>query len=108
MKDSDIDVQRDQHIKTFHSELKRIYTRSNGFMKDFDEFHRNVQLALFDMIFNLGATTLVNVFQKFNRAVKIGDWRQAAIESHRVDVNAARNQYVRQLLNNVPTTQPAV
>ncbi|EPF7652954.1 hypothetical protein ACXLRA_003135 [Vibrio vulnificus] len=102
MKEIDINSQRDNHISSFYSELSSIYKKSNGYTDDFDNFHKNIQLALFDMIFNLGATKLVNVFKKFNSALKDGDWQKAAAESNRPDVNSARNQYVKQLLNSVP------
>lgn len=102
MKEIDINSQRDNHINSFYSELCSVYKKSNGYTADFDNLHKNIQLALFDMIFNLGATKLVNIFKKFNSALKDGDWQKAATESNRPDVNSARNQYVKQLLNSVP------
>lgn len=54
------------------------------------------------MIFNLGATKITGSFPSFNKALKAGNWKKAATESNRPDVNAARNQYVKQLLNTVP------
>lgn len=104
MKDSDINTQRDKHINSFYLELSRIYTKANGYTNDFDKLHKNLQLALFDMIFNLGATRIVKSFPNFNKALKAGDWKTAAKESNRPDVNAARNQYVKQLLTSIPTT----
>jgi len=102
MKDADINLQRDKHIDSFYKELTNIYKKSNGYTDDFDKLHKNVQLALFDMIFNLGATKIVSKFPGFNKALKAGDWKKAATESNRPDVNAARNTYVKQLLNTVP------
>ena len=54
------------------------------------------------MIFNLGATKITRSFPNFNTALKAKDWKKAATESNRPDVNLARNQYVKQLLNTVP------
>lgn len=102
MKDSNINIQRDKHINSFYTELTNIYKMSNGYPDDFDKLHKNVQLALLDMIFNLGATKIVTSFPSFNKALKAADWKKAATESNRPDVNAARNQYVKQLLNSVP------
>jgi hypothetical protein len=68
----------------------------------FEKLHKNIQMALFDMIFNLGATKIVNSFPGFNKALKAGDWKKAATESNRPDFNTARNQYVKQFLNAVP------
>jgi GH24 family phage-related lysozyme (muramidase) len=107
MKDSDINKLRDKHIASFYKELTNIYTKANGYPEEFDSFHKNVQLALFDMIFNLGATKIVNVFTDFDKAIKAGDWKKAASESNRTDVNAARNQYVKQLLQSVLTKSGA-
>lgn len=104
MKDADINLQRDKHITSFYTELSGIYTKSNGYPNDFDQLPKNVQLALFDMIFNLGATKIVSSFPNFNKALKAGDWKKAANESNRPDVSAARNQYVKQLLNTVPAS----
>lgn len=104
MKEGDIDAQRDKHINGFYSELTSIYKKSSGYPGDFDKLHKNVQLALFDMIFNLGATKIVKSFPGFNKALKASDWKKAAIESNRPDVSVARNQYVKQLLNSVPVS----
>jgi hypothetical protein len=54
------------------------------------------------MIFNLGNPRLTGRFPNFNKALKAEDWKKAAIESNRSDVELARNQYVKQLLNTVP------
>lgn len=102
MKDADIDKQRDNHIQNFYSELCAIFNKRNGYPDEFDNLPKNVQLALFDMIFNLGAVKIVRLFPNFNLALKAGDWKRAAIESNRPDVSPARNQYVRQLLNSAP------
>ncbi len=66
-----------------------------------DKLHKNEQLALFDMIFNPGATKIVASFPNFNKALKASDWKKAVTESNRPDVNAARNSYVKQLFNTV-------
>ena len=102
MKDIDINTQRAKHINSFYTELTIIYKKSKGYSDDFDKLHKNVQLALFDMIFNLGATKINGSFPSFNKALKAEDWKKAATESNRPDVNLARNQYVKQLLNTVP------
>ncbi len=103
MKDTDIDKLVDKHIDSFYKELSKTYSKANGYTDDFDNLHKNVQLALFDLIFNLGATKLANTFPNFYASLKTGDWKKAAPETNRPDVNAARNLYVKQLLLNVPT-----
>lgn len=103
MKDTDINLLLDNHINSFYKELSNIYKKANGFPVDFDRLHKNIQLVLFDMIFNLGATKIINSFPDFNKALKASDWKKAATESNRPDVSPVRNQYVKQLLNTVPT-----
>jgi len=102
MKTTDINHLLNKHISSFYKELSTIYRKTNGYTEDFDNMHENIQLALFDMIFNLGASKIVNVFKKFDAAIKAGDWKKAASESNRVDVNIARNQYVKELLATAP------
>ncbi len=98
MLDDDIEKLLFDHINSFHSELSRLYNRKNGCYRDFDEFPDEVQMALFDMIFNLGMTNLRTAWPKFNGAIKVADWKTAAAESRRRQVSPARNQYVRDLL----------
>jgi GH24 family phage-related lysozyme (muramidase) len=77
--------------------LTAIYTRSRGYLHDFDQFPLAVQMALFDLIFNLGPNRLVNVFVRLDVAIRAEDWAQAAAESNRPQVQPDRNLYVRQL-----------
>lgn len=98
MKDADINIQRDKHINTFYTELCGMYNKSKGYSKDFDDLPDEVQLALFDMIFNLGQTKLRKLFTKFNDAIKNEKWDEAAKQCNRPDVNPARNAYVKNLL----------
>lgn len=92
MGNTDIDILTDEHIESFEKELKNLYS-------GFDNLPEEVQLGLFDMIFNLGATTLGDKFPSFNKAIKEKDWTKAAKESNRPDVNAERNKYVRDLFD---------
>lgn len=97
MPDDEINRLRDHHIGRFHRELQGIYTRARGYPQEFDNLPKAVQLALFDLIFNLGATRLVNIFRRLDSAVRAADWKRAALESYRPQVSHARNQYVHQL-----------
>lgn len=97
MPDAEVNRLRDQHIQRFYARLQAIYTRGRGYLHDFDQFPLAVQMALFDLIFNLGPTRLVNVFVRLDAAIRAEDWAQAAAESNRPQVQSARNHYVRQL-----------
>ena len=106
MRDVDINSQRDKHIDSFYAELTSIYKKTNGYPDDFDNFPEKVQIALFDMIFNLGKTKLSNTFPTFNAAIKTSNWGKAALESNRPDVNASRNNYVKDLFNAAESAKP--
>lgn len=107
MLDTTISRLRDEHVDTFHRELRAIYARKNGFAEDFDGFPETVQAALFDLIFNLGASRLMNTFPRFNQSIRASDWRTAAKESHRPQVSAERNRYVHQLFLSAAGIFPA-
>jgi hypothetical protein len=98
MNDPAITALRNADVASFYTELTRIYSVANGSNAPFDNYPENVQIALFDMIFNLGATKLATVFTSFNSAIIKGNWHLAALQSHRRGIPAARNSYVNQLL----------
>jgi len=101
MKQTDIDFLLNKHIDSFYTELKSLYQKHKGYADDFDNFDTNLKLALFDMIFNLGATKLRKSFPKFNAALKSEDFETAAKESHRLDIDHTRNEYVNDLISNL-------
>ncbi|WP_151636587.1 lysozyme family protein [Noviherbaspirillum aerium] len=101
MKDSDIDRLLNEHLEVFHMELCRIYKKSKGYPNDFDKLPHSVQIALFDLIFNLGAHGLTHKFPVLNACLMAGDWARAAQQSHRPQLSMARNQYVMQLFLSV-------
>lgn len=98
MRNSDIDFVKNKHIDTFHHELTTVYKKESGYFDSFNNYTPNLQLALFDMIFNLGLPTLKNDFQNFNASVKSSDFSTAAKESHRKQISKERNDYVKNLL----------
>lgn len=99
IKDIEITRQLNQHMDSFYKELSTIYKKSNGYYDDFDKLDKNIQVALFDMIFNLGAVKIVTKFTEFDKAIKVGDWMKAAKESYRPQLSAERNNYVRAKLS---------
>lgn len=98
MLDENIEQLLLKHVDSFYQELTQLYRPANGYRHNFDEFPDEVQMALFDLIFNLGMTNLRTSWPKFNGAIKIEDWKTAAAESRRRQVSTARNDYVRDLL----------
>jgi GH24 family phage-related lysozyme (muramidase) len=97
MKDRDINILMERHLDSFYRDLANIYRKSKGYPEDFDHLPQKVQMALFDMIFNLGAQRLVSSFPSLNNCIKAGDWSKAAQQCNRPQVSVARNQYVIQL-----------
>lgn len=99
--DDTINQLRDRHIDLFERELKTIYGKSQ-----FSNFPANVQLALFDMIFNLGMPRLSSQFLKFNRHITNNNWEGASHECKRKDISDDRNFYVKNLLMTEARKQP--
>lgn len=95
MKDTDSTALLNKHVDSFYKELTTIYTKAKGYPDDFDKLDKNVQAALFDMIFNLGAHKITTNFPRFDKALKAADWKMAATESNRPQLSSLRNAYVR-------------
>jgi GH24 family phage-related lysozyme (muramidase) len=89
--DDDIDTVAKGQIGVFGDELVIVYP-------DFASYPSKVQLALYDMIFNLGQTKLQKSFPSFDGAIVARDWQTAANESHRTGIPQERNDYVKGLL----------
>lgn len=60
----------------------------------FGDYPLPAQIALWDMIYDLGPRRLRDEFPKMRQAVVDRDWKEAANESHRVGPSTERNQYV--------------
>lgn len=91
LSDAEIDQLTNEHITTFHRELRRLYA-------GFDSFPPSARLALFDMIFNLGLTKLRTSWPRLNAAAANRDWLEAAQQCNRKrPVSEERNKYVRAL-----------
>lgn len=69
----------------------------NSIFEDFSTFPNSAQIGLFDMIYNLGKSGIVDKFPKFTSYVKNQNWEEAAKQSHRPQISAARNKYVADL-----------
>lgn len=99
LSDHDITLLSNQDINDSYADLKRIYP-------DFDKFPDDVKLALFDLIFNLGAKDLRTKWPLFNKEIKAHNWKAAAKESHRKKpIPDERNKYVKDLLEKAPPYQ---
>ena len=63
----------------------------------FGDFPLSAQIALWDMIYNLGPGGLRREFPLMRQAIQDGDWEEAARQSHRSDIGETRNDYVHDL-----------
>jgi GH24 family phage-related lysozyme (muramidase) len=98
--DKTMNALTDKHIDSFYHELQIIYS-------EFNAFPRNVKLALFDLIFNLGMTALRKKWPKLNGCIAKGDWIGAAEHCRRRGIADARNDYVKSLLERGDETSVA-
>lgn len=82
----DIDVLVADHIRGDFEALLRQYP-------GFGNLPLTAQIALWDMIYNLGPTGLAQ-FRMMRQAILDGDWEEAARQSRRTGPSDERNQYV--------------
>ncbi len=68
---------------------------------DFDELPTTVQEAMLDLGWNVKGFQEANVFPKMKIAIKRGDWRTAAVESHRATpIPETRNAEIYELIES--------
>lgn len=70
-------------------DLKRFEVVVNNTFPDAEKYPQSVQVALYDLCFNLGS---FSKWPRFRHAVLAGDWATAAAESHRPQVGEERNR----------------
>jgi hypothetical protein len=94
---------RDAHISADYAQLQTIY------YPGFDSFPDDVKLALFDMIYNLGAgrsksrhhrANGLRGYMQMNAAISRGDWATASKTCLRHGIPMARNQMTAALFAN--------
>jgi GH24 family phage-related lysozyme (muramidase) len=100
MPDVDINALFKSRINQFEKSLRKLYTR-------YDAFPDDAQLALLDMIFNLGAGGLGR-FKKLNKAVNDEDWATAAESCNRMSCTDARNSGTKELFLASATAKEAL
>lgn len=83
---SDIDDLVTDHIRAEFEALLRQYP-------DFGNLPLSVQVALWDMLYNLGSSGLAG-FELLRQAIAKADWAEAARQSHRLRIDEDRNDFV--------------
>lgn len=91
------DALRDAHILADYTQLRAQYS-------GFDELPDDARLALFDMIYNLGAGGLKR-FGSLKDAITSGDWTSASLACVRHGIPAERNQMTSKLFQNCASTK---
>jgi GH24 family phage-related lysozyme (muramidase) len=90
---------RDAHVDADYRQLQLIYPQ-------FDTFPDNAKLALFDMIYNVGAghgktrhhrASGLRAYVGMNAAIAQGDWSTAAQHCHRHGIPPERNRVTAEL-----------
>jgi GH24 family phage-related lysozyme (muramidase) len=89
---ADIDQLVQDHVRQDFEALLRQYP-------GFGNLPLSAQIALWDMIYNLGPRGLAQ-FQMLRQAILDGDWEEAAEQSHRNGPSEERNRYVFDLFIN--------
>ncbi len=84
---ADIDRLVGDHMRGDFDDLLRMFP-------DFGNFPLSVQIALWDMIYNLGPDGLRRKFPSMRQAIEDHDWEEAARQSHRIGPSEERNQHV--------------
>jgi len=73
---------------------------------DFYDFNLGIQVALHDMIYQLGSAGL-GKYTTFNKAVNDKNWTKAADESNRKDANKARNDATKKAFTDAQAVKDA-
>lgn len=89
---SDLEINQlfKRRVEQFETDLRALYS-------EYDAFPEDAQLALLDMVFNLGKGGLAK-FSTFGKAVIAQDWMLAAEECNRSTSTADRNGNTKLLL----------
>lgn len=79
--------------------LKEEITKEHGYKRDFQDFQDNIKLALFDMMYNIGAKQFPDNWKhgEFGKALKEEKWSNVAELSNRTNVGPNRNTFVKGL-----------
>lgn len=88
--ESEVDRLVIDHMKDDFDDMLRLFP-------DFGNFPLSAQVALWDMIYNLGPGKLKSEFPMMLQAIEDGKWAEAAEQSHRKGPSEERNQFVYDL-----------
>lgn len=77
------------------------------FFPHFETYPLGAKLGLMDMVYNMGIGTVTRDYPLFSAAVRIRDWKTAAVQSDRPEVADKRNRLVRDWFLEAFKEEPA-
>ncbi len=89
-----------EKVQEFLKYLRHTFTKAN-FPTDFNNFPLAAQEALLDLMYNLGPGNFAKRTELLNAIAADLNWPMAAENSHRSNVQAKRNTYVKSLLTGL-------
>jgi GH24 family phage-related lysozyme (muramidase) len=104
-------VSTDEMSRLLDIKLGQFYLNLVQSYPGFDSMPEPGKIGLFDMIYNLGPSRIINEFPHFTKAVRARDWTTAAAQSERPQLSKRRNATVRTLFlqcagSSVPPAPP--
>jgi GH24 family phage-related lysozyme (muramidase) len=88
----DINNELNKKIRSFEKEIIVV-------LPDYSKYPEDAQVAIFDIVYNVGITKFKTKWPTFLADVKKKDWKDAAKNSHR-KISEARNAMTKKLLEN--------
>ncbi len=87
----------DEKKRLVGDHMREIFDALLGLFPYFGNYPQSVQIALWDMAYNLGVDGLSGKFPNFCLSIQDEDWATAALESHRTGIGEERNDHIRDL-----------
>lgn len=88
-------------VALFNNRLSAFIQSVEDSIVNLDDFPELAALVLIDMAFNLGVDGLKRKFPHFMNAFLAKDWKVAALECKREDIQKERNEWSRQSLESL-------
>jgi GH24 family phage-related lysozyme (muramidase) len=96
-----IDAMLIKKVQEFLKYLRHTFKKANNYPADFNDFPLAAQEALLDLMYNLGPGNFAKRTELLNAIADDLNWPKAAEQSHRSNVQAKRNTYVRGLFTDL-------
>ena len=88
----------DKTMEHLEGDLKVLETK----YPEFENYPMSLQVTLLDMQYNMGGNFTVEKWPSFHEGLRNKDITKMAEQSHRYQVGEARNNWIREILLNIP------